>query len=118
MNQGEEMNQYQYMYNGEEMYRVDQADSAYTIYSNNIEDVCGTVMQIEDALYQETYVNPYTGVSFSEMEKRNSKSLSGAAIFGITVLVAAAVVAAFSVGRFTRSKTELEEPVFQGGALH
>jgi len=121
----EDMNEYAYA-----------ADAAYTvardgsvmINSDDIEEVCGAVLTIEEALVEETYVNPYTGPDFSEMlEKANSLSnglfasardLSSGAIIGITALVFATFAAVgFAMGKCTRTKSELEEPVLSGGTL-
>uniref|UniRef100_A0A7S2VHL8 Uncharacterized protein n=1 Tax=Skeletonema marinoi TaxID=267567 RepID=A0A7S2VHL8_9STRA len=121
----EDMNEYAYA-----------ADAAYTvardgsvmIYSDDIEEVCGAVLTIEEALVEETYVNPYTGPDFSDMlERANSLSnglfasardLSSGAIIGITALVFATFAAVgFAMGKCTRTKSELEEPVLSGGTL-
>eukprot|EP00985_Skeletonema_marinoi_P002385 scaffold996_cov107-Skeletonema_marinoi.AAC.1 len=110
--EGEDMNEY-----AADAYEA-EGNTGVMIYSDDIQEACGTIVAIEEALVEKTYVNPYTGTPFSVM-MASENSLSGGAIFGITALVAATVAAAgFAFGKFTRSKSELEEPVFQGGALH
>eukprot|EP00984_Skeletonema_dohrnii_P013520 scaffold5595_cov71-Skeletonema_dohrnii-CCMP3373.AAC.5 len=114
---------YQNQGEGEDMneYAADEAEEStgVMIYSDDIEEVCGTILAIEEALVEETYVNPYTGTPFSVMSESAANRLSSGAIIGITALVAAIIAAAgFALGKFTRTKSELEEPVFQGSPLH
>ena len=118
-NQGEEEGEDMNEYAADADEAEGNADAGVMIYSDDIQEACGTIVAIEEALVEKTYVNPYTGTPFSVMVESAANRLSGGAIFGITALVAATVAAAgFAFGKFTRSKSELEEPVFQGGALH
>jgi hypothetical protein len=113
---------YQNQGEGEDMneYAADEAEEStgVMIYSDDIEEVCGTIVAIEEALAEETYVNPYTGTPFSVMSESAANRLSSGAIIGIAALVGATIAAAgFALGKFTRTKSELEEPVLSGGTL-
>ena len=131
-NQGEEEGEGEDEYMNEYAADADEAegnaDAGVMIYSDDIQEACGTIVAIEEALVEKTYVNPYTGTPFSEMlERANSLSnglfasardLSSGAIIGITALVFATFAAVgFAMGKCTRTKSELEEPVLSGGTL-
>jgi ABC-type uncharacterized transport system fused permease/ATPase subunit len=93
-------------------------------YSEDLEDVCGKVLELEQNLLSNSWYNPYTGISFTSLfpnlfEKNFNTPLSAGAIAGIVVgaVAVAAAVAAVVVSK-NKKKSDLEEPVFQGGALN
>jgi len=93
-------------------------------YSEDLEDVCGKVLELEQNLLGNSWYNPYTGISFTSLfpnlfEKNFNTPLSAGAIAGIVVgaVAVAAAVAAVVVSK-NKKKSDLEEPVFQGGALN
>ncbi len=87
------------------------------VYSENIEDVCATVLQLEANLANREWSNPFAGDTFQKLFG-NQNGLSGGAIAGIVIAVIAAIAAAATVfKKKTETKTDLEEPVFQGGDL-
>lgn len=120
-------NQYQYNGEGAEGEEGQQYGNGYAyvpegydmIYSEDIADVCGNILQLEANMENSGWTNPFSGKTFQELFLNSG--LSGGAIAGIVIAVIAviAAIAAASKKKIdeTKKKSELEEPVFQGGDL-
>ncbi len=120
-------NQYQYNGEGAEGEEGQQYGNGYAyvpegydmIYSEDVADVCGNILELEAKMENRGWTNPFSGKTFQELFLNSG--LSGGAIAGIVIAVIAviAAIAAASKKKIdeTKKKSELEEPVFQGGDL-
>lgn len=113
-NQNQNNEQGQYEYGGNNAAVPEGYDIAY---SEDIADVCGTILELE-ANMAKGFSNPFSGDTWSSLFG-NENGLSGGAIAGIVIAVIAAIAAAaFVFSKNQKPKNaDLEEPVFQGGAL-
>ena len=84
-------------------------------YSEDLHDVCSTIFANEA---HASKMNPFEGDSFATLFGLENGGLSGGSIAGIVIAVLAVVaVAAVVIKKKTEKKTDIEEPVFQGGVL-
>mmetsp|Transcript_11957 Transcript_11957/g.17175 ORF Transcript_11957/g.17175 Transcript_11957/m.17175 type:complete len:526 (-) Transcript_11957:116-1693(-) len=106
----------QYEYNGNAANGNNYLPEGYDmVYSEDIADVCGTILELEANLANSAWMNPFQGDTFQKLFQNNG--LSGGAIAGILIAVIAAIAAVAMIFKKKETKTDLEEPVFQGGDL-
>ncbi len=98
-------------------------------YGDELADSCAKLFELEDSILSQKYYNPFSGMSFASLFQNGKNwfqsqngNLSDGAIAGIAIAVVAVVAAAVAaivsaISSSKKKKSDLEEPVFQGGAL-
>ena len=78
----------------------------------NIAADCAEIFELQAALMNGSFMNLFTGQSYFDQN-----GLSSGAIAGIAIIVIAVIGAGVALALKSKKKSELEEPVFQGGSL-
>ena len=87
-------------------------------YSEDLDDTCSKIFTLEQQIKNGSSFNPFSSDSFGSLFKISANGLTHGAIAGIFIgLFAVIAAAAFAINKSKKGKSDLEEPVFQGGAL-
>ena len=105
-----------YDYNGDNQAEV---PAGYDMnYSEDLDDTCSKFFTLEQQIKNGSSFNPFSSDSFGSLFKSSANGLTHGAIAGIFIgLFAVIAAAAFAINKSKKGKSDLEEPVFQGGAL-
>ena len=105
-----------YDYNGDNQAEVPAGYDMY--YSENLDDTCSKIFTLEQQIKNGSGFNPFSSDTFGSLFLSSANGLTPGAIAGIFIgLFAVIAAAAFAINKSKKGKSDLEEPVFQGGAL-